>query len=64
MMIFSFGDRYDTVVRLDQVVALQKDLNRIIIYLRATEKPFIVSYPNQEDCDTYYASIIKTMRNM
>ena len=63
-MMFSFGDRYDTVVRLDQVVALQKDLNRIILYLRATEKPFIISYPNREDCDTYYASIIKTMRNM
>ena len=64
MMIYSFGDRYDTVVRLDQVVALQKDLNRIIIYLRATEKPFIVSYPNREDCDTYYANVIKAMKRM
>lgn len=64
MIMFSFGDGYDTVVCLDQVVALQKELNRIILYLRATEKPFIVAYPNQEDCDTYYASVIKTMRNM
>ena len=64
MMMFSFGDRYDTVVRLDQVVAIQKELNRIILYFRATEKPFIISYSNQEDCDTYYDSVIKTMRNM
>jgi hypothetical protein len=64
MMMFSFGDRYDTVVRLDQVVAIQKELNRIILYFRATEKPFIVSYPNQEDCDTYYDSVINTMKRM
>ena len=64
MMMFSFGDRYDTVVRLDQIVAAQKDLNRIILYLRATEKPFIVSYPNQEDCATYYTSVINTMKRM
>lgn len=46
MMMFSFGDRYNTVVRLDQIVAAQKDLNRIILYFRATEKPFIISYSN------------------